>query len=161
MTRSTFPPLSASFPRPSVSVPRGLVVRRRRRTRTHAHVLRVTHRTAFAANNYVGDFSVAVHSSLSLTRSFPLPSTLSLADSSLASFLGRCLPVSFPRTKKKKRRTGPAGFEETRPIVTAPREFVQRGDLSPGLVQNRNRPRMSTPPKPASIRAIRSGGLGR
>lgn len=111
--------------------------------------------------NYVGDFSVAVHSSLSLTRSFPLPSTLSLADSSLASFLGRCLPVSFPRTKKKKRRTGPAGFEETRPIVTAPREFVQRGDLSPGLVQNRNRPRMSTPPKPASIRAIRSGGLGR
>lgn len=48
----------------------------------HAHVLRVTHRTAFAANNYVGDFSVAVRSSLSLslslTRSFPLPSRFSL-----------------------------------------------------------------------------------
>lgn len=34
--------------------------------------------------------------------------------------------VSFPRLGCERRRTGPAGFGETRPFVTVPREFVPR-----------------------------------
>lgn len=102
MTRSTFPPLSASFPRPSVSVPRALVVRRRRRTRTHAHVLRVTHRTAFAANNYVGDFSVAVHSSLSLSHTFISPPLHSLSSRFLSRFLPGPLPSRLVPSNEKE-----------------------------------------------------------
>lgn len=96
----------------------------------HAHTgeLGVTHRTAFAANNYVGDFSVVVCLSFS-TFSSPLgfsPAPLVTVLSRLSLSLAR-RRASFPSLQ----RTGPAGFEK---------ETRQRGDLSWVLVQNRNRP---------------------
>ena len=93
--------LSTSFPRFILSIAAFLCPRRTKETRvsserafsshmhvrthartyvrTHSHVRRVTHRTAFAANNYVGDFSVACTLFLSLSLSFSLTRSFSLA----------------------------------------------------------------------------------
>lgn len=76
---------------------------------THAHARRVTHRTAFAANNYVGDFSVAIlRPPLPLlSRRLSLPFPLSLSSS--LSF--RSLASSPPRVSLQPQRTGLASFE--------------------------------------------------
>lgn len=71
------------------------------RTRTRAR--RVTHRTAFAANNYVRGFfsrysSSPILSSLHLLHSFPLPFFLSFASAS-------------SRVSLRSQRTGLASFE--------------------------------------------------
>ena len=62
------------------------LVHARTNARTHSHVRRVTHRTAFAANNYVGDFSVAVLLSLSffLSLFFSFTCSFSFARSFLS-----------------------------------------------------------------------------
>ena len=126
--------------------------------RTHALALRVTHSTAFAANNYVGDFSVAVRSSLSLTHTRP---RLFLS----SRFLSRFLPGPLPsRSLERRRRSGELVPQAWRRLVlrSSPRleSSFNEGICPRDWSRNRNRPRMSTPPKRrGSIRAIRSAGL--
>lgn len=126
---------------------------------------RVTHKTAFAANNYVGDFSVAVYAASlrAVALSNPLPlrspcptkrttSSLAFPSRSLFLLLLSFILLSFPLFPRDE-RTGPAGFESgdptrpvpfrpgsARPVRSSPWWRVRsplKGSV-PGLVQNRN-----------------------
>lgn len=91
------------------------------RTRTRTRARRVTHRTAFAANNYVRDFSVAIVRPPSPSLSLPLSS------SSFLSFA-----TASSRVSLRSQRTGLASFERRGDSLTRSharhraREFVPR-----------------------------------